>query len=66
MRVDISAQYKFNLSKRVLASTAISVWNLFNQENITNTYYKIDVDEVIEVNQNSLGFTPNLSFRVSF
>tara|TARA_B110000305_G_C19218511_1_gene529371 strand:+ start:107 stop:538 length:432 start_codon:yes stop_codon:yes gene_type:complete len=66
MRVDISAQYKFNLSKRVLATTAISVWNLFNQENITNTYYKIDVDEVIEVNQNSLGFTPNLSFRVSF
>lgn len=66
MRVDLSAQYKFDISNKVKGSTAVSVWNLFNQENITNTYYKIDDTEVIEVNQNSLGITPNVSFRVSF
>ena len=66
MRVDIAAQYKFNLSKKVKASASLSVWNLFNQDNVTNVYYKIVNDVVQEVKQNSLGLTPNVSFRVSF
>lgn len=66
MRVDISAQYQFNLSKKVKAIAGVSVWNLLNQENYTNSYYEIVDDKVNEVQQKSLGLTPNASFRVSF
>ncbi|MDT0552651.1 TonB-dependent receptor [Urechidicola vernalis] len=66
MRVDVSAQYQFKLSKKMKARAGVSVWNLFNQENLTNTYYKIVEDSVTEVQQKSLGLTPNISFRVGF
>lgn len=66
MRVDVSTQYQFNLSDKVKASAGVSVWNVFNQLNYTNSYYKIVDGEVSEVVQKSLGITPNASFRVSF
>ena len=66
MRVDVSAQYQFKLSKNTKASVGVSVWNLLNQENLTNSYYKIVDDAVTEVQQKSLGLTPNVSFRVTF
>lgn len=66
MRVDISAHYKFNISKKIKANVGVSIWNLLNQENITNSYYRILDDTVNEVKQKSLGLTPNASFRVSF
>ncbi len=67
MRVDVSAQYTFNIGK-VRATTGVSVWNLLNQENVINSYYRLSdsatrVDEVV---QTSLGLTPNVSFRVAF
>ena len=67
MRIDISGQYKFNLSKKVNASFGVSVWNLQNKETITNTYYKMVEDGTVQqVDQISLGLTPNASFRVYF
>ncbi len=66
MRVDISAQYNFNISEKVKAHAGISVWNVLNKENIINNYYILTNRGVEEIVQNSLALTPNVSFRVVF
>ena len=66
-RTDISAIYNFNISKGIKADIGASIWNIFNQTNIINRYYSLDSDDsIIKINNRSLKFTPNLSFRVSF
>ncbi|GAB4161859.1 MAG: TonB-dependent receptor [Winogradskyella sp.] len=66
-RVDLSAIYKFQLSKAIKAELGASVWNMFNQENIVNRYYTLDSeDNIVEIDNQSLRFTPNLSFRANF
>lgn len=66
-RADASATYDFDISRRVKANAGISLLNLTNRKNILNRYYRVNDDNEIEqVDNFSLGFTPNLSFRVSF
>lgn len=66
-RTDISAIYNFKLSERVKADVGASIWNIFNQTNIINRYYRLNTDDSItEINNQSLKFTPNLSLRVNF
>jgi len=66
-RTDISAIYNFKFSEGVKAEVGASVWNIFNQTNIINRYYTLNSDNtVIEINNRSLKFTPNLSFRLNF
>ncbi|SDI15240.1 TonB-dependent receptor domain-containing protein [Winogradskyella thalassocola] len=66
-RTDISAIYKFKPSKGINAEVGASVWNIFNQTNIINRYYTFNTDNaIVEINNKSLKFTPNLSFRVNF
>ena len=48
------------------ANLGLSVWNLLNRENIINSFYRINDNAVTEVQQQSLGITPNLVFRVNF
>ena len=66
-RLDASAVYDFPLSRRVNASVGASVLNVLDRENILNTYFRLDEQFNIEtVKSLSLGFTPNVSFRVRF
>ena len=66
-RTDISAIYDFKLSKGVKTQVGASIWNIFNQTNIINRYYILNPDDnIVEVNNRSLKFTPNLSLRVNF
>ena len=66
-RADASALYKFDLSNRVKASAGLSLLNIFNTENILNAYYRLNNQlEIEKIESVSLGFTPNVSFRVSF
>ncbi|MDY2587534.1 TonB-dependent receptor plug domain-containing protein [Winogradskyella aquimaris] len=66
-RVDLSAIYKFQLSRVIKAELGASVWNMFNNDNIINRYYTLDTESnIIEIDNQSLRFTPNLSFRVNF
>ncbi len=66
-RVDASATYSFDVSRRVKASTGISLLNLTNRRNILNRYYRIsENDEIEKVENTSLGLTPNISFRMTF
>ncbi|GAA4946055.1 carboxypeptidase-like regulatory domain-containing protein [Algibacter agarivorans] len=66
-RIDISSTYQFDVSKNTKANIGASIWNLLNQKNNLNTYYRIDNNDGLEqVSQASLGITPNVSFRISF
>jgi len=67
IRLDASAVYDFPLSRRVNASVGASVLNVLDRENILNTYFRLDEQFNVEtVKSLSLGFTPNVSFRVRF
>ena len=55
------------LSNKVKASTGFSLWNVTNNKNIINTYYTInDSESTNKIELESLGLTPNFSFRVNF
>jgi hypothetical protein len=66
-RADASATYGFDLSAKVKANIGISLLNLTSRKNVLNRYYRVNEDNEIEqVDNFSLGFTPNVSFRISF
>ncbi|AWH75467.1 TonB-dependent receptor [Dokdonia sp. Dokd-P16] len=66
LRFDISTIYNFKILKND-AQIGASIWNLFNNNNILNTYYLVDSEnEVQQMTVKSLGFTPNLSFQYNF
>ena len=66
-RADASATYGFDISRRIKANVGISLLNLTGRKNILNRYYRLsDNDEIEQVDNLSLGLTPNLSFRVNF
>ncbi len=67
LRADCSATYGFYISDTTRITIGASVWNILNKKNIINTYYTLDGEnEVNKVENQSLGITPNVSFRVSF
>ena len=67
VRTDFSTTYTFELSPKATAIVGASIWNLFNQKNVINTYYTLDTENNINTVENlSLGITPNISLRVHF
>ncbi|WP_353779800.1 TonB-dependent receptor plug domain-containing protein [Winogradskyella sp. 3972H.M.0a.05] len=67
LRTDLSATYSFKMNKNIDALAGVSILNLFDRENIINRYYTVNSDdEVIPIENQSLGFTPNINFRVRF
>lgn len=67
MRTDFSATYDFELGREIKAKVGLSIWNVLNQKNTLNTYYTINDDETVnKIDSQSLGLTPNISFRINF
>ncbi|HEX9602042.1 MAG TPA: TonB-dependent receptor, partial [Mariniflexile sp.] len=67
LRTDCSATYQFHFSNTSKATVGVSVWNISNEKNILNSYYTLDDDNLVtKVENQSLGITPNVSFRVHF
>ncbi len=67
LRADISVIYDFDISPRVQGSLGASVLNVSNRINVLDTYYQLnDQDEIETIARESLGLTPNISFRVRF
>lgn len=65
-RLDASALYNFNVGK-IVVDTGVSVWNILNQTNEINNYYRRNENgEIEEFVQNSLGLTINAVLRVYF
>ena len=67
VRADLSMTYTFKTGFNSNAIIGLSLWNVLNKSNIINTYYTIDdSDMVSKIENQSLGITPNISFRLSF
>jgi hypothetical protein len=67
LRADCSATYNFNVTETANATVGASIWNIFNKNNIINQYHSVnDNNEIVTVENQSLGITPNVSFRVNF
>jgi hypothetical protein len=54
------------MGKKANGFAGVSVWNVFDNNNIINTYYRRSNSGVNQINQYSLALTPNASFRVTF
>ncbi|MBJ6368467.1 TonB-dependent receptor plug domain-containing protein [Snuella sedimenti] len=73
-RLDVSATYKFNMSKKESwkGKIGVSVLNVYNEKNTLSRKYEkrqsnTDDSQVLrEINKTSVGLTPNLVFRVEF
>ena len=68
-RLDASISYKFPISAFAKGILRAGIINLTNEENTINRYYRVDqtnTDKAVEVNNTSLGLTPNVSFRINF
>ncbi|WP_289044704.1 TonB-dependent receptor plug domain-containing protein [uncultured Olleya sp.] len=65
IRADLSSTYQFKLGQNK-AEFGASIWNILNKENILNTYYTINNNEISKIENVSLGLTPNVSFRIWF
>ncbi len=65
--MDVSAKYKFRLSKGMRAIAGISVWNILNHDNIIDAYYQVNnVDEIDFFKRSALAITPNVMVRIEF
>ena len=66
VRVDFSASKQFPIHPKINAYAGISIWNVLNTKNIVNAYYERRNEEIFLIEQEGLGITPNLIFRLMF
>ncbi|MDD7884824.1 TonB-dependent siderophore receptor [Flavivirga sp. 57AJ16] len=69
MRLDTSIKYNFNISNTFTGALSAGVINITNVKNSINRYYEVDPEDsssAIQIDNKSLGFTPNLSLRMNF
>jgi hypothetical protein len=68
-RIDLSGSYKFNFTNAIKSTIRIGITNITNKQNTIDSYYVIDSNSatnVRRINNLSLPFTPNLSYRITF
>ena len=70
-RANISAEYLWNFSEKVKGKFNVGILNILNTKNILNRRYSIDTDEnnqlrINQIDELSLGITPNFSFQLLF
>ncbi|WP_062054831.1 TonB-dependent receptor plug domain-containing protein [Aquimarina longa] len=67
LRLDFSSSYEYTLNKDIKIQAGIAIWNFSDTHNIINTNYKLTKEnKPIEVVKQSLGITPNATFKVLF
>ncbi len=65
-RMDVSATYGWNWGPRAKAELGMSVFNLYNNTNIWYKTFEVIEDEIVVTDVNTIGFTPNIFFNISF
>ena len=68
-RIDVSGSYNFKFYNTIKSKISIGFTNITDNQNTLDSYYVVDNssdNNVKRVNNYSLPFTPNLSFRVDF
>jgi TonB-dependent Receptor Plug Domain len=67
VRVDVSGTYKFSLGDSTKMFVGASIWNLLDQQNVINHFFRLDNNgEVEQIDEYALRFTPNVSVRLLF
>jgi len=69
IRLDASINYNFNVSNHIKASLRAGVLNVLDKKNTINRYYEVnpnDSESAVQIDNKSLGLTPNISIRVNF
>ncbi len=64
VRLDFSSTYNFSIGKHQ-AKVGVSIWNVLNKQNVLNTYFTNDGKNISQIENYSLGLTPNVSFSIS-
>ncbi|MEN8251121.1 MAG: TonB-dependent receptor, partial [Bacteroidota bacterium] len=65
-RLDAGITYSWEGFRGGHNALSVSLFNLYNRENVWYKEYQIEENEIIETNMNFLGFTPNLTFTYNF
>ncbi|WP_299064407.1 carboxypeptidase-like regulatory domain-containing protein [uncultured Polaribacter sp.] len=68
-RIDVSGSYNFLFSDAIKATIRLGFTNITDRKNTIDSYFVVDESEennVKRIDNYSLPFTPNLSFRVRF
>jgi outer membrane cobalamin receptor len=65
-RLDFSVKYHFTISNKLQSDVGLAIWNLTNRDNVINSFYQYENEEVQRVNRTALGITPNLSLRIYY
>lgn len=66
-RLDASVIYMFKISKTLRSEFGASVWNLTNNQNLINNYYRVNSNNNADkFSRYSLGITSNVVLRVYF
>ncbi|MBQ0734535.1 TonB-dependent receptor [Aquimarina celericrescens] len=66
-RFDVSAMYQIRFATPYTLNLGASVWNVFDQENTINNYYRLNTNRTPqEFVQRSLGIVPNVSIKMNF
>ncbi|GGD98784.1 TonB-dependent receptor [Planktosalinus lacus] len=71
IRVDLSAEYDFKAGEKTEITVNAAVLNLTNRKNVLNTYFVVEDSDtsnpvINQVEQISLGITPNISVQILF
>ncbi|MEQ8882670.1 MAG: TonB-dependent receptor plug domain-containing protein [Cyclobacteriaceae bacterium] len=66
IRVDFSAKYHIQFSEKLAAKIGASFWNLTNQKNLIGSFYRVESNEINQVDRLALGFTPNVNLRIIY
>ncbi|MFD1063922.1 TonB-dependent receptor plug domain-containing protein [Winogradskyella litorisediminis] len=67
MRLDISANYNFEVAKNVNGEVGFSILNVFDEDNTINRFFtRNGTEPIVQNNESALGFNPNFSFRLKF
>lgn len=68
-RMDLSSSYNFKMSSSGNLRIGFGILNILDRKNVINRYYRVDSNDpqqAVEVNNTSLGLTPNASARFTF
>ncbi len=63
-RLDLSAHYKFDVGETSKLDVGLSIFNLYNRQNVWYTEFDLSQSPMVTTDVTFLGFTPNLSVRV--
>ncbi len=64
-RLDLSVTYRFHIGK-AQSSAGISFFNVYGRKNVWYREFDVVDNELIIMDVNTLGFTPNLFFSINF